>query len=579
MNKFSEKISGYRILAVLVFILLLPRSAFPAPAEKRINIMVDTFKYLGEGENSWVTAGITDTLVSDFSRIGGINVFSADDRKRAIGEIELGMTGVIRENDIVRMGTIMGASMIISGSVQTSKHNVRIISKIINVGNGRVERTVKISGTLDRLFELQDDIAFQLWESFRSLHPERKGVFTLRREDMRNLKDNYRPPGEAYKWYSRGLEVHYTDPKNALKYYLKASEADPDYFDPLFRTGWIYQNLARYRDALQSYTRAMALLEKRKLMNTGRHSNLLNNIAIVYKSMGEYSRAVENYTRSMTIRKKNRRQRTSAYAVILGNTGLVYSLMGDYGKAMEYYTLADRLYGSLGLKKSVSYATLLNNRGLLFDTRSRYGDALKDYFAAEKIYRAHSLEKTNKYAGIMTNISMIYQREKKYRKALEAIETARKIQEKLGLTGTGGYGITINNIGIIFFRKGEYRKSLEYFNRSCEIHEKAGNGNSAEYARVLNNIGVVYNRKKDYTKALEYYLKSQEIRDRLGLNRTGSYAVLMFNIGLIYHEKLGDSCKGVRYLKICVDIRKRMGHSQYVRNSRLLKTMERKCKK
>jgi protein O-GlcNAc transferase len=68
-------------LIIFSFILFLFLFTTSCPA-KQMNILVHPFENTGDKEYSWISAGMTDTVISDLTRIQNISVVSNQDRKK-----------------------------------------------------------------------------------------------------------------------------------------------------------------------------------------------------------------------------------------------------------------------------------------------------------------------------------------------------------------------------------------------------------------------------------------------------------------------------------------------------------------
>ncbi len=170
-------------------------------AQKSLNILVYPFEHKGGGKYSWLSPGMTDSVISDLNRVTGINVFSEEDRKKAIREIELGMTGLIKESDIVGIGKIMGANLIFTGNYSVAGNRVRVTAKIVKVESSKIESTIKLDDTLENVFSLQDRIVAGLLVDAEKLGLE---GFGPPRWSEKDLAGTGNPAIAAYEWYSKG---------------------------------------------------------------------------------------------------------------------------------------------------------------------------------------------------------------------------------------------------------------------------------------------------------------------------------------------------------------------------------------
>jgi tetratricopeptide (TPR) repeat protein/TolB-like protein len=498
------------IILVAGFIVLLTAPPLISGA-KKLNILVYPFKNTGSEQYSWISAGMTDTVISDLHRIKGVRVISERDRRKAIQEIELGMTGLIHEETIVKVGKITGANLIFTGSYLISGNRIRVNAKLIRVETGQIEKSIKIDGVLDKIFDLQDRIIFSLMAETEKIRITDIKPVRFDSEDRQRIKSKQKPELSAYEWYSRGLEVHYTNPKKALEYYLKALNISPDYFDALNRTGWMYYDLSQHQKSIKYYLVAERVLREQKLQNTNDFATIMNGLGAVYQLQGALHNSLRYYTRALEIMEQLGLQQTSDYAATLGNIGVVYRHRGEYDKALKYYFNALRIYESLGMHNSTDSASVLNNIGLAYKMKKEYNEALTYYFRAKKIEESSGLQKTKHYATVLNNIATAYN------------------------------------------EKGDHDTALPYFKKNIEIMDQLGLQKTYEYAGTMNNVSAHYHFKGDHQKAMEYALISKKIMEELKLQNTSEYAITNWWIGIYYH-KLKKSCQGIPYMQRAIRI-------------------------
>lgn len=522
----------------LLSILILASIALPASplisGTKKLNILVYPFKNTGSEQYSWISAGMTDTVISDLHRIKGVQVISERDRRKAIQEIELGMTGLIREETIVKVGKITGANLIFTGSYLISGNRIRVNAKLIRVETGQIEKSIKIDGVLDKIFDLQDRIIFSLMAETEKIRIADIKPVKLDREDRQRIRSKQKPERSAYEWYSRGLEVHYTNPQRALKYYLKALHISPNYFDALNRTGWVYYDLSKHQKSIEYYLIAEQVLRKQKLQNTNDFATIMNGLGAVYQLQGALHSSLRYYNRAIEIMEQLGMQQTSDYAGTVGNIGVVYRHRGEYSKALKYYFKALHIYETLGMHNSTDSASILNNIGLAYKMQKKYNEALTYYFRAKKIEESFGLQKTKHYATVLNNIATAYN------------------------------------------EKGDHDTALPYFKKNIEIMEQLGLQKTYEYAGTMNNVSAHYHFKGDHRKAMEYALISKKIMEELKLQNTSEYAITNWWIGIYYH-KLKKSCQGVPYMQRAVRILQSNGDPGINAARKYLRNIKRAC--
>jgi TolB-like protein len=352
-----------KITSILTLLIL---AASPALA-KRMRILVHPFENNGSDKYSWISDGMTDTVISDLNRIRNISAVSDKDRIKAFNEISLGQTGLISEKTAVKVSEMTGANLIFTGSYFVHDDRIRVIAKLMRVSTGDIAKSVKIDGSLKLLFDVQDKIIIKLMTETEKLSLSDIEPVKFEDIDIKRIYQKKRPNKRAYMWYSKGLGMYHTNPHKALNYYLKAVKIDPDYWEALYRTGWLYCDLNRFSESLSYLSRAKSLLERRDgHQNTSDYAETIKYFGIVYEYKNQYDQALEYYFRAKRIRDNLKLQNNSEYATTINNIGSAYYSKGKNDLALEYFFNAKRIRDQLGLKNTLEYAILMHNIGDLY---------------------------------------------------------------------------------------------------------------------------------------------------------------------------------------------------------------------
>lgn len=457
---------------IIIFFTILIASSFINAAQnvKKLAILVYPFEQSGGKNFSWIAAGLTDTVISDLNKIQDIHVFSEDDRKKAIQEIKLGMTGLIKESDVIKAGSIMGADLIFTGKVQTTGSKVRVNARLINISTTKIENSVKLDGTVEELFDLQDRVVFALMTETEKVNLADTKPVKIKEDDKKKVAGKKRPKTDVYELYAKGLELNDTDPRKALEFYLKALEADPQFLDGLLKTGAVYGDLNEYDNALVYLSKAEEILLAKGQQESIYYADTLNNKGVVYRDTGDYEKALDYYGRSRELRKK------------------------------------------LGLGKTVNYAETTSNIGIVYVDTGKYDKALEYYMEAQKILEDVKFQQTSKYAILMNNIGGVYWSKNNYNAALQYYTNSQGIRDRLGLQNTAGYAFLMNNIGSIYWKQGDNSKAILYYVKSQEIRDWLGLQNTESYSNLMQNIALTYyKRLNDPCKAAGYMKKCVDI--------------------------------------------------------------------
>jgi TolB-like protein len=129
-----RKLFFYRII---ILSLLFMSLSTPAIA-KMMNILVYPFENTGDKQYSWISAGMTETVINDLMGIREVSVISNQDRRKIMEETKFILSGLVAEETMLKVGKLTGANIIFTGSYLVSDNNIRVIARLINVEAGKV---------------------------------------------------------------------------------------------------------------------------------------------------------------------------------------------------------------------------------------------------------------------------------------------------------------------------------------------------------------------------------------------------------------------------------------------------------
>jgi tetratricopeptide (TPR) repeat protein len=550
-----KKVFHCLIITITFFLIFFTASAFA----KTMNILVHPFENTGNKEYSWISAGMTDTFIADLSRIKSISVVSNTDRKKILEEMKFVFPGLAEEDKMIKLGKLTGADVIFTGNYLVSGNEIRVHARLVNVESGKIESTAKVDGTLSGIFDLQDQVIFNLMEETRKIQIADIKTVKLTLEDRKTIGDKPKPKADAYQWYAKGLERQEIKPEEALTNFKKALDIDPNYTPALIRAGVTAgYTLNLFSEALMYLEKAGRVLRGRSEINTTDYAILMGNLGNVYNSKGQLDRALECYLNSQSTQDMLGLQNTAYYAILMGNLGNVYYLNGQLDLALKYFLKSQSIQDGLGLQNTIDYASLINSIGIVYWSKGQLDRASEYYLISQSMQDRLGLQNTAIYAALMTNLGIIYRDKAKPDLALEYFLKSQSIRDRLGLQNTAIYATLMTNIGIVYWSKDQHDRALECYLFAQSIRDRLGLQNTAIYAALMTNIGIVYWSKDQRDRALEYYLNSKSIRDRLGLQNTAGYAGLMSNIGNVYNSK-NQLDLALKYSLHSKSIRNRLG--------------------
>jgi hypothetical protein len=94
-------------------------------------------------------------IMTDMETTGLFNIISKERLKDVISEQEFQLTGMVDENNMVKIGKMTAASYILTGCFMELNGNLRIESQVFSVEKGMQLGTASVTGKTDRFFELE----------------------------------------------------------------------------------------------------------------------------------------------------------------------------------------------------------------------------------------------------------------------------------------------------------------------------------------------------------------------------------------------------------------------------------------
>ncbi|MCA2674965.1 MAG: tetratricopeptide repeat protein [Microcystis sp. M054S2] len=314
--------------------------------------------------------------------------------------------------------------------------------------------------------------------------------------------------------------------------------------DKLFEQGAQQYEISQFREALQSWEKALQIYQEIK--NRQGEAASLDNLGSAYLSLGQYQKAIDLHEKSLVINREIVNRQGEANS--LNNLGNAYQSRGEYQTAIDYHQQ------SLDIRREIKdrqgEAASLNNLGNAYQSRGEYQTAINYHQQSLAITR--ELDDRSGEAKALNNLGVDYRLLGQYQKAINYHQQSLEIAEKIGDLKV--QADSLGNLGNVYQSLGQYQKAIDYHQQSLAIAEKIGDQGSK--ARSLGNLGNAYQSRGEYQKAIDLYEKSLVITRDIGLRQEeGSF---LNNLG-VAHYFLGEYEKAIDYLKQTLDIAKKIG--------------------
>lgn len=244
----------------------LPRTpgsgSLPAVAETRVEhgertIAVMTFANVRrEAIDDWIGEGIAETVTSDLKNVHGLAVVG----RAQIFEMLKNISSTRDTSDdrlAIEIGRRLGAWWVVTGAYQRLGPRIRITVQVIEVLTSTLIKTLKIDGSIDDIFELQDRIVFELSRSL-DLKLDKTQAEAIAREETESV--------EAFEAYSRGLvslrQATRESIDRAIALFERAGELDSKYAEAWAALGGAFQLKGMFLGMKEFTTKAEQVLRR-----------------------------------------------------------------------------------------------------------------------------------------------------------------------------------------------------------------------------------------------------------------------------------------------------------------------------
>ena len=213
--------SVFKCLVLSLLFLL-----FQHPGHSQVKTLaVAPFKLIGDFDAPEIYShGLPEAIANDLSRMPEISVVERLQLSAVIREHQLSQAGFISEQSAPRIGEMLGAEIVVVGTVQKIGNLVRVQSRAIEANSTEVIFSFKIEAkirSIKDVFDLTDKIAKRMIMQFG---------LKLSEKQLDDLKIAATPDETAFKLFSSGLK--YYDNSNfqqGLDCFKKAAELDSSF--------------------------------------------------------------------------------------------------------------------------------------------------------------------------------------------------------------------------------------------------------------------------------------------------------------------------------------------------------------
>lgn len=155
------------ILWASFFAASLPSTSWPASGKTRLAVIDFEQKAPQEFQGKQVGEIVAEWLITALVNTGRFEVVERAQLQKIFREQQLGMTGMINQETVAKVGELLGVKVIITGSVIQIGNTYDVNARLISVEDGSILKAERIRGVgLDSIERMMDSLAQSLKEDF-----------------------------------------------------------------------------------------------------------------------------------------------------------------------------------------------------------------------------------------------------------------------------------------------------------------------------------------------------------------------------------------------------------------------------
>ena len=201
------------------------------PREPTIAVM--TFANItGDGTDDWIGLGISETVTTGLKAVPGLQIISRAQIIDVLKNLSRAEGSAFDDRLAINIERRLSTTWIVGGGYQRVGDQIRITGHLLEIESAALQRTVKIDGSIEDIFELQDKLVYELSQSLN---------LTLDQTERARNDQPGTQSVEAYEAFSKGMSNLRSDDlpsiDRAMHLLEKAITLDPSYAPPGQRSG------------------------------------------------------------------------------------------------------------------------------------------------------------------------------------------------------------------------------------------------------------------------------------------------------------------------------------------------------
>ena len=252
-----------------------------------------------EPADDWIGTGIAETVTADLKSVRGVSVIGRAQVFGQLKHLNAGSLARMDESTALDIGRRLDAAWIVGGAYQRQGPLIRITAQFVKVETGTLVKTVKVDGRTDDLFDLQDQIVYELGRGLN---------LQLADSEIRQIEKRETESMQAYEAYSHGMMnirmATHESLDQAIHLFEKAIE-----HDGLYASAWAALGAANSLKGLFLSIRELQIkgveAVELALALDPDHAEAHYWLAMALTALGEVDRAVETSRRAVALDPSN----------------------------------------------------------------------------------------------------------------------------------------------------------------------------------------------------------------------------------------------------------------------------------
>ena len=161
----------------------------PSPVLRAKTLAVLNFdNNTGKADYDPMGRGIAAMMITDLATSPELKLVERERMQDIVDEQKLSRSPMFDSTTAARVGRLLGAEFIVTGSIAASTPEMRIDMRVIKVETGQIVKTARATGSEDKFFEIEQHLADDVLKDLDiALSPESAALLEKRREADRQM--------------------------------------------------------------------------------------------------------------------------------------------------------------------------------------------------------------------------------------------------------------------------------------------------------------------------------------------------------------------------------------------------------